>query len=149
MSSIYYKVIFKGTKSDEGNELDSLSLTFKNLISGKYLTIPPQFIIELKKLTERSHNILSIQNINEVIHIGTSQTQKIFTYYYVVLFTLKETEKKLGYLIGNKKKIGDVLIGIWPFNEQHNEITLEGVHQEFANLIKKPHEYSNITLITV
>jgi len=148
MSSIYYKVIFKGTKSNEENELDSLSLTFKNLISGKYLTIPPQFIIELKKLTERSHNILSIQNIDEVIHIGTGQTRDVFNYYFIVLFTMKETEKKLGYLIGNKKKLGDVLIGIWPFNEQPTEITPEGVHEEFVNLIKKPHEYSNITLIT-
>ena len=148
MSSIYYKVIFKGTKSNEANELDSLTLTFKNLISGNYFTIPPQFIIELKKLTERSHTILSFQNIDEVVHIGTGQTQDLFTYYYVVLFTLKENEKRLGYLIGNKKKVGDVLIGIWPFNEQPKEITPEGVHQEFANFIKKPHEYSNITLIT-
>ena len=124
MSSIYYKVIFKGTKSDEENEVDPLSLTFKNLISGKYLTIPPQFIIELKKLTERSHNILSIQNIDDVIHIGNSQIQDLFNYYFIVLFTMKESDKKLGYLIGNKKKVGDVLIGIWPFNEQPKEITV-------------------------
>ena len=148
MSSIYYKVIFKGTKTNEDNEPDSLTLTFKNLISGKYLTIPPQFILELKKLTERSHNILSFQNIDEVIHIGTRQKQDVFTYYIIVLFTMKENEKKVGYLIGNKKKIGDVLIGTWPFNEQPKEISSEGVHEEFVNLIKKPHEYSNITLIT-
>ena len=39
-------------------------------------------------------------------------------------------------------------MGIWPFNEQLTEISEEKFLIEFDNIIKKPHEYSDISLIS-
>jgi hypothetical protein len=145
MSPINYKVILKGSKREDEK---GLSLTFRSLDSKKPISIPPQIILELKKLSEKSPIIITFQNIEEVLKIGSGPSLSDFNYYFVILYTAKKNKKKIGFLIGNVKNLGDVLIGIWPFNEQLTEKSKENILESFDNLIKKPHEYSEIALIT-
>jgi len=145
MSSANYKVIFEGNKEPEKNKL---SLTFKSIPSDKPINIPAQFILDIKKLSEKSPNIVNFQNIEEVVKIGKGLSPSSFNYFFALLYTLKSDSKKEGFLMGNIKKLGDTLIGIWPFNTNIAELSYEVIVEKFNNLIKKPHEYSNICLIS-
>ena len=144
MSPVNYKVILKGSKKEETK---NLSLTFKSIISENLVSIPMQIILELKKLSENIPNVISYQNIDEVIKIGSGPTTLDFNYYYVILYSEKKDSKKFGFLIGNVKNKGDLLIGIWPFNEQRTEISSEVLLGTLNNLIKNPLEYLDISLI--
>ncbi len=145
MSPAHYKVIFKGSKKEQEKDL---SLTFKSIDSEKLLTIPSPIIINLKKLSEKSPNIISYQNIEEVVKIGTGTSLSDFNYYLVILYTYKKDNNKVGFLIGNVKNQGDLLIGIWPFNEQLSEDSLRNFIKNFENLIKNPHDYNDISVIS-
>jgi hypothetical protein len=50
-----------------------------------------------------------------------------------------------GFLIGNAKKLGDILIGVWPFKNDKN-ITSEIIQKEFSKLAEK-NDIDKITLI--
>lgn len=138
-----YKVIFKGSEETEGNEL---ALTFKSGDFDKLIKIPPDFFFKLKKLSETSTNTLDFKNIEEVIEIGQSNSS--YNYHLVILFTNKSSQIKEGYLIGNVKKLGDILIGVYPFNKNISDLTPELFSENINNLITNPHEYSNICLIS-
>lgn len=137
-----YKVVFKGS---EGNEL---SLTFKSGDFNKPIKIPVNFLLELKKLSETSNNIIDLKNIEEVIEIGQSDSGSSYNYPLVILFTNKSSQVKEGYLVGNVKKLGDILIGVYPFNRNISDLTPELFFEKVNNLIKNPNEYSNICLIS-
>jgi len=144
MNSINFKIIFKGSKDVEN---ENLTLTFKKVNSTKNVSVPAAVISEIKNLSEKSENIIVFQNIEEVIEIGSDSSRELYNYYYILIYTYKSAVKKEGFLIGNRKKKGDVIIGVWPFNKQVEEFSAEEIHETFNNLIKKPHEYSNISLI--
>ena len=144
MNSINFKVIFKGSKDAEN---ENLTLTFKKINSPTIMNVPVTVISELKILSEKSQNIVIFQNIEEVIEIGNDSSRELYNYYYVLIYTSKSDSKKEGFLIGNVKKKGDIIIGVWPFNKQIVELSPEEILELFNNLIKKPHEYSNISLI--
>ncbi len=145
MSSINYKVIFKGSKTSEKNKS---SLTFQNILLKKPIKVPLKLILELKKMSENNPNIITFQNIEEVLKIRNDSLDFKFHYYFVLLYTFKTDGKKSGFLIGNTKGLGDILIGIWPFNKKFKEKSFfENYVEEFENLIKNPHKYKNITLI--
>ncbi|UCD02260.1 MAG: hypothetical protein JSV23_04390 [Promethearchaeota archaeon] len=145
MDSIIYKVIFK---ADTQFENKNLTLSFINLEFEKPISIPDKFITELKKLSEPNPHIINLQNIEEVLIIGNPTVDYTYNYYLVVLYTTKSDGKKIGYLIGNVKKVGNIIIGVWPFNIQLKEITAEIVLETYNNIIENPNKYSNICLIT-
>ncbi|MHA2393849.1 MAG: hypothetical protein ACXAEX_18085 [Promethearchaeota archaeon] len=145
MDSIIYKVIFKAKKQFEDK---NLSLSFKDINTEKPIVIPPKIILELKTLSENDNNVAYFQNIEEVIIVGNIKTNFTYNYYLIFLFTIKSKNKKQGYLIGNVKNIGDVIIGVWPFNLQHTQLTLETILESYDDIIKNPNKYSKICLIS-
>ena len=130
MSLTVYKVIFKGNNETKEK---NLTLTFKSVIYG------------LKKLSEINKNIVIIKNIDEITQFGKDISLISYNYYFILLFQLKN--KKTGFLIGNTKKMGDILIGIWPFNREQTQISKEKVYETLDTIINKAHEYSKICLI--
>lgn len=142
MSLTVYKVIFKG---NNGTKEKNLTLIFKSVIYEEPIKIPAKFILGLKKLSEINKNIVFFKNIDEITQFGQDISLISYNYYYVLLFQLKN--EKTGFLIGNTKKIGDILIGIWPFNREQTQISTEKIYEKLDNLINKAHEYSKICLI--
>lgn len=122
MSAIFYKVIFKGIKGDLS---ESYSLTFKNIIQEKPISVPSELFSSLKLITQKHTSVITFQNIREVVKIGDFNTNYDFNYYIVILFTSLKDGKKEGFLVGNLKKQGDVLIGIWPFNQEITSFSSE------------------------
>ena len=143
MDSIIYKVIFKAIEQIENK---NLSLSFKDLSAKNPITIPAKFILELKNLSEKNDKVVYFQNIEEVIIVGNVKTNYSFNYYLVILFT--SNGEKQGYLIGNIKKFGDIIIGVWPFNQQLSKMTPETIHKNYNNIIKNPNNFSKICLIS-
>jgi hypothetical protein len=145
MDSIIYKVIFKAIHQFENK---NLTLNFKNLIFEKPITLPHKLIPKLKDLSEKSDTIIVFQNIEEVIIVGNVKPQYEYKYYLVILFTQISNEEKRGYLIGNVKNIGDIIIGIWPFNQQETDLTPETILENSNNLLKNPEQYDKICVIS-
>ncbi|MCK4382017.1 MAG: hypothetical protein KAW66_01870 [Candidatus Lokiarchaeota archaeon] len=143
MDSIIYKVIFKAFEQFENK---NLTLSFKDLGAKNPITIPAKFILELKNLSEKNDKVVYFQNIEEVIIVGNVKTNYSFNYYLVILFT--SNGEKQGYLIGNIKKFGDIIIGVWPFNQQLSKMTPETIHKNYNNIIKNPNNFSKICLIS-
>jgi hypothetical protein len=143
MSTIFYKVIFKGIKEDSS---ESYSLTFKNIIQEKPIHIPSQFFSSLKLLSQKQPNVINFQNIREVVKIGASDANYDFNYYIVVLFTSLADGEKEGFLVGNLKKLGDILIGIWPFNKESAPISSEHILPKL-NLLTEGSKFKDISVI--
>ena len=145
MDSFIYKVIFR---AQEQLENKNLTLSFKNLNFEKPLSISELSLLELKKLNETNQDIINFQNIEEVLIIGNPTVDYNYNYYLVLLFSTKLDEKKKGYLIGNIKKLGDIIIGVWPFNTENNEITGQKILETYNDIIKNPKNYNSICLIS-
>lgn len=145
MDSIIYKVIFKAIHQFENK---NLTLNFKNLIFDKPITLPHKLIPKLKDLSEKSDTIIVFQNIEEVIIVGNVKPQYEYNYYIVILFTLITNEEKQGYLIGNVKNIGDIIIGTWPFNQQETDLTPETILEKSKDLLNNPEKYNKICVIS-
>jgi len=144
MNSSNFKVIFNGSKDVEN---ENLTLTFKKITTTKKISLSHVVISKLKNLSEISNHVVVFQNIEEVIEIGDVSPRETYNYYYVLIYTYKSDAKKEGFLIGNLKKKGDIIIGIWPFNKEIVDSPPEDFLKSFNNLIENPHEYSNISLI--
>lgn len=145
MTTANFKVIFKGSKKTSQKDL---SLTFKSIVSEKIISIPKLVILKLKKLSQNNPDIINFQNIEEVLKIGTGASSSEHNYYFVIIFTKKKDTKRVGLLIGNVKNQGDLLLGIWPFNEQISESLIDELLKDLQLLIKKPHDYQDISLIS-
>ncbi|MFX0032384.1 MAG: hypothetical protein ACFE8E_04940 [Candidatus Hodarchaeota archaeon] len=143
MSLIVYKVIFNGFEEEE----EGLALAFKELDSTESLSINQKYISALKSLSQSSQHIISFQNIREVIKIGENGIDIIINYYIVLLFVHKIDNNKMGFLIGNVKKKGDIILGIWPFTKELRDLIIEGIERILNNLISKPKDFSKICLI--
>ncbi|MFX0028972.1 MAG: hypothetical protein ACFE8B_07170 [Candidatus Hermodarchaeota archaeon] len=140
MDSIIYKVIFKAISQFDNKNLD---LIFRNLTFEKPLTI-----LNLTALGDKSKNIIFFQNIEEVIPIGNINPSLDYNYYKVILFTRKSNGEKKGYLIGNAKNVGDIIIGIWPFNQQNSDLSPETILNSYDDLLNNPGKYSKICVIS-
>ncbi len=145
MDSIIFKVIFK---AQERFENKNLTLSFKNLNFEKPLSISAKSILELKKLSETNQHILNFQNIEEVLIIGNPLVDYTYNYYLVILFSLKPDEEKTGYLIGNIKKLGDIIIGVWPFNTHLKDTKGKKILETYNDILENPQNYSSICLIS-
>ncbi|MFX1328671.1 MAG: hypothetical protein ACFE91_11135 [Promethearchaeota archaeon] len=145
MDFIVYRVIFR---AQEQLEIKNLTLSFRNLDFEKPIIVHPKFISDLKTLSEKNQNIINIQNIEEVLIIGNPKIDYPFNYYLVLLLTEKSDRKKTGYLISNVKKLGDIIIGIWPFNTQLEKLIRENIRETFNEILKNPNKYNSITLIS-
>ena len=143
MDSIIYKVIFKAIEQFENK---NLTLSFKDLGAKNPITVPAKFILELKNLSEKKGKVVYFHNIEEVIIVGNVKTRYNFNYYLVILFI--SNGEKQGYLIGNVKKLGDIIIGVWPFNQQLSKMTPETIHKNYSNIIKNTDSFSKICLIS-
>ena len=143
MDSIIYKFIFKTIEQFENK---NLTLSFKDLNVENPITIPAKLILELKNLSARNNKVISFQNIEEVIVVGNVETKFKYNYYLVILFT--SSGEKQGHLIGNVKNLGDILIGVWPFNLQVSNMTPEIILEHYINIIKNSEKFSNICLIS-
>jgi len=143
MDSIIYKVIFKAIEQFENK---NLTLSFKDLGAKNPITVPAKFILELKNLSEKKGKVVYFQNIEEVIIVGNDKTRYNFNYYLVILFI--SNGEKQGYLIGNVKKLGDIIIGVWPFNQQLSKMTPETIHKNYSNITKNTDSFSKICLIS-
>ena len=142
MSLSVYKVIFKGNYETKEK---SLSLTFKSVLYEDPIKIPAKYILGLKKLSEINKNIVIIKNIDAITQFGKDISLISYNFYLILLFQLKN--QKTGFLIGNTKKMGNILIGIWPFNREQTQISKEKIYEKLDNIINKAHEYSKICLI--
>ncbi len=145
MSHAFYKVAFNG-KTNES--VKKLSLTFKNAAFDKFLNVPAQIIIGLKKLSKTNQNVIFFQNIEAVTTTAKNISLQNYNYYLVILFIKKSTGIKEGYLIGNQKKIGDILLGIYPFNEETSELTADKILEKLTDVISNPNDYNDICLIS-
>ncbi len=145
MDSIIYKVIFT---AHEQFEHKNLTLSFKSLEFKKLISIPAKFTLELKKLSEIHQHIISFQNIEEVLIIGNPTVNHTYNYYLVILYTNKSNEKKTGYLIGNVKNLGDIIMGIWPFNIDLKDLSEEKILETYNDMMQHPNNYSSICLIS-
>ncbi len=141
MSVPIYKVIFKGIKE---NDESKLNLVFKGIRSDKRINIPSQLILNLKEISKSVQNVISYQNISEVIKVGKDSSRLSYIYYFIILYTSIDGKKK-GFLIGNEKKLGDILIGTWPFND---EFPTEKISDTISNLVKNIENYKEICLIS-
>ena len=109
MDPIIYKVIFR---AHDQFEYKNLTLSFKSLEFKKHISIPAKFTLELKKLSETNQHIITFQNIEEVLIMGNPTEGHTYNYYLIILYTYKSNGKKIGYLIGNVKNLGDIIIGV-------------------------------------
>ena len=126
-------------------EESSLSLTFNNVISDKYINMT-RYITSIRNLSETHENIINFQNIEEVIIMGANSHPLSFNYYIIILITHKN-EKKEGFLIGNTKKLGDLLIGSWPFNQDTIKTQPDKILKRFDEIINNPLNIKKISLI--
>jgi len=145
MDSIIYKVIFR---AHEKFEHKNLTLSFRSLEFKKPISIPAKFTLELKKLSETNQHIISFQNIEEVLIIGNPTIDLTYNYYLVILYTHKSNKKKIGYLIGNVKNLGDIIIGVWPFNRDLKDLSEGTILESYNDMMQNPGNYNTICLIT-
>ncbi len=145
MDFIIFKVIFSAFEQLENK---NLSLSFKNLIFKEPIIIPTNFLLEFKKLNETNKDLIYFQNIEEVIKIGNPKTDYSYSNYLVILYTLKSSGEKKGHLIGNVKKLGDIIIGVWPFNKQLVNMSEENIIDIYNDIIKNTQKYTKICVIS-
>lgn len=147
MNSVIFKVLLKGTEQDETKSVDSMSLSFKSVLTEDIVKIPSHYISSLKSMSENFDNIINFQNLEEVITIGELTREYSINYYIVILYSMKSEQKRTGFLIANIKKIGDVLIGIWPFTEQIDYIDEDYINKKFNDFINNHGDYKNVVII--
>ncbi len=135
-----YKVIFKGSNKIEK---EKLSLTFKEVELDSGLRISIDYLNKLRQ--KKDAKIITFQNIEAVIKFGKNSTQPNYNYYNVILFSLKA--KKQGILIGNSKKKGDILVGIWPFNKEFDIESIKYLNELFNDLLVNPIKFQEICII--
>ncbi|MBY8981704.1 MAG: hypothetical protein KGD57_02035 [Candidatus Lokiarchaeota archaeon] len=135
-----YKVIFKGSNKIEK---EKLSLTFKELSSDSIIKLPADYLNKLKKINNQK--IIHFQNIDAVLRFGIDSSLPNYTFYHVILFSFKE--RKQGILVGNLKKEGDVLIGIWPFRPDLNQESEKDLINTYEDLVNNPKIFQEICII--
>ncbi len=143
MSSIFYKVIFEGVKEDSS---DSYSLTFKDIFSDNQIQISSQFFTTLRVSSQKESNIVHFQNIKEVIKMGNASIKIEINYYIAILYTNLNDGKKEGFLVGNIKNMGDMLIGEWPYNEKI-ESDSKDIYLQKLELLTNSSKFDNICVI--
>ena len=147
MSSVIFKVILKGNEQKESLSTDSFTLTFKSTISSNIIRIPSHYISILKSMSEENENIVNFQNIEEVIIIGDLSKDYSINYYLVLLFSMESENKRNGFLIANIKKVGDALVGIYPFDEEIENLSEDYVNRKFNDLINNREKLKNLVII--
>ena len=143
VSSIFYKVIFEGTKEDSS---DTYSLTFSDIFNDNQIQISSQFLSTLRDLSQIEPNIVLFQNVKEVILIGDPSFKIEINYYIVILSTKLIDGKKEGFLVGNVKNMGNVLLGEWPYNEE-NVSQSKDFYLQKMEFLTDSSKYKNICII--
>ena len=81
-----------------------------------------------------------------MVKIGDDNLIYDFNYYIVVLYTSLTDGKKEGFLVGNMKKLGDVLIGIWPFNQESTAFSSDNFLKQLK-LLTESNKFKDICAI--
>ena len=145
MDSIIFKVIFKAReRSAEKN----LTLSFKDLNTENPIVVPANSIQRLISLSEAENDIIYFTNIEEVIIVGNAHHNYTYNYYLILLFTLNSNREPRGFLIGNVRNLGDLIIGVWPFNLHSSQSTSMIIVEKYYDIINNPTNYSKICLIS-
>ncbi|MFX0022826.1 MAG: hypothetical protein ACFE9S_10905 [Candidatus Hermodarchaeota archaeon] len=144
MNPIIYKVIFRALEQFENK---NLTLSFRNLEFNKPLALPKQFR-EFRDTSEQYEHVMNFQNIEEVLIIGNPSVEYSFNYYLVILCTSRVDGKRKGFLIGNIKNLGDIIIGLWPFNIHIKNLTREKILNSINVIIEDPYKFSSISIIS-
>ncbi|MFX0144695.1 MAG: hypothetical protein ACFE9C_11500 [Candidatus Hodarchaeota archaeon] len=144
MNSVIYKVIFRAIEQFENK---NLTLSFRNIEFEKPIS-PPANFSKVKKTSEKSHQIINFQNIEEVIIIGNPSVDYSYNYFQVILCVSKFDGKKAGYLIGNVKNLGDIIIGVWPFNIPLKDLTRNKIIDSINDITENPDKFSSICFIS-
>jgi hypothetical protein len=144
MNPVIYKVIFRALEQFENR---NLTLSFKNFEFSDPISLPNKFR-EFRDTSENNDHVMNFQNIEEVLIIGNPSVEYSYNYYLVILCTSKADGKMRGFLIGNVKNLGDIIIGIWPFNMHLNNLTREKVLSSFKDIIENPDKFTSICLIS-
>ncbi len=147
MNLVIFKVLLKGTEQDENKSVDSKTLSFRSILTEDIIKIPSHYISSLKSMSENFENIITFQNLEEVIIIGELSREYSINYYIVILFSMKSEQKRNGFLIANIKKIGDALIGIWPFTEEIDNLDEDYINNKFNDFINNHDDYKNLVII--
>ena len=105
-----YKVLFKGIKENDENRLN---LIFRGSKPDKIIKIPSHLILELKEISKSNQNVISYQNISEVIKVGKESSLLTYNYYFIILYTSID-DKRRGFLIGNEKSKDYVIYFLSP-----------------------------------
>lgn len=143
MSSIIYKVFFKGKEHDE----KKFSLSFKSLISEKSIKIKGS-VSELKKLCNENPNVVFFSNIEEILKYEKSFSSRLdYVNYMIILYTKIKDGAKEGILIGVTKDLEELILGLWPFNTQDAQNSPEEINEKLNNLISNPQNYADICII--
>ncbi|TFF87182.1 MAG: hypothetical protein EU550_03760 [Promethearchaeota archaeon] len=117
MNKSYYKVSFFDNRN-----LDSepISLVFRKVEKSPSDSFVTNLIDTIRNYDTEKFEFITIKNIKNVLELSDSFSLSKFSDFTVVLFENGETDKKKGFLIGNKKEIGLVIIGYWPFYSKEN-----------------------------
>jgi hypothetical protein len=145
MDLVIFKVVFKAFEQYESK---NLTLSFKNIILDKPILVSSESIHNLEILSETNQNIIFFRNIEEVITIGDLDSNYVFNYYLVILYTIKSNGKKVGYLIGNIKQLGDIVIGVWPFTTKGNNLSRDSILGSLEEIIKNISNYSKVCIVS-
>ncbi len=137
-----YKIYFKGLNEID---IDELKLTFKEIRRDNPIIIPHEFIEQLKNLSSKKKNIINIQNIDSVHKFNSDDHTDLSN--YVVILNILENRKK-GFLTGFKKKSGDILLGIWPFQNYQEDTENENFIEEYRHMVEENQKYEKICIIT-
>jgi hypothetical protein len=96
--------------------------------------------------SQKESNVFHFQNIKEVIKIGNPPIKIEINYYIAILYTNLNDGKKEGFLVGNIKNMGDMLIGEWPYNEE-SASNLKELYLQKLDLLTNSTKFNNICVI--
>nr|MDO8087713.1 hypothetical protein [Candidatus Sigynarchaeum springense] len=146
MDDQLYKIHLEFDTADaEGNEL---TFNLLPLPKGARMVINPKFLQQLLQLTEKNPEYRQLKAI-KVAQTGQGKPlAKIFSTYYVLFFTKKDSGKKRGILISFDWNKGGMISAAWPISFRDEIITTPKLLMDVIHdLGVHPDQYQNVNLL--
>ncbi|MEJ2251987.1 MAG: hypothetical protein P8Y97_20300, partial [Candidatus Lokiarchaeota archaeon] len=90
--------------------------------------------------------ILSIQNIKNVLELSNEFSLSKYTNFSLILLEYNKNDKKEGFLLANKKGEGMTLIGYWPFYSE-KIFSSENFENKFKNILENINNLNKVLLV--